>query len=239
MPRCPRRRCICIRIRAGSGRPSSACPARACCPEPTGERCLDGEVGVTAERSRGHFSIARARHGMRHRARGGSTCRCDRSGFAGQGWMESVGAGVVAAARACSARLADVPERPSPATIRPWSGVSRWGRDRRYCRAHDERLRDQRRADPGFDERWWRRIDADRPVLLVDQRVAVGRRELGDLLRALGIPEPAVAVFDALVLPVDPVALPDAVGLADLRTEHALGRGCAAPTTSATLRKPL
>jgi hypothetical protein len=83
------------------------------------------------------------------------------------------------------------------------------------------------------------RVDADRPVLLVDQRVAVGRRELGDLLRALGIPEAAVAVFDALVLPVDPVALPDAVGLADLRTEHAVGRGCAAPTTSSTLRKPL
>jgi integrase len=31
--------------------------------------------------------------------------------------------------------------------------------DRRYCRAHDERLRDQRRADPGFDQRWWRRIE--------------------------------------------------------------------------------
>ncbi|MGI8307009.1 tyrosine-type recombinase/integrase [Saccharopolyspora hattusasensis] len=32
-------------------------------------------------------------------------------------------------------------------------------RNRRYCRAHDERWRDQRRTDPGFDERRWRRIE--------------------------------------------------------------------------------
>ena len=41
-------------------------------------------------------------------------------------------------------------------------GVAACGRDRgnrRYCRAHDERLRDQRRRDPGFDERSWRRIE--------------------------------------------------------------------------------
>jgi integrase len=30
---------------------------------------------------------------------------------------------------------------------------------RRYCRAHDERLRDRRRTDPGFDERRWRRTE--------------------------------------------------------------------------------
>jgi integrase len=31
--------------------------------------------------------------------------------------------------------------------------------NRRYCRAHDERLRDRRRTDPGLDERSWRRIE--------------------------------------------------------------------------------
>ncbi len=31
--------------------------------------------------------------------------------------------------------------------------------NRRYCRAHDERLRDRRRADPGFDECRWRRTE--------------------------------------------------------------------------------
>ncbi|HEY5151094.1 MAG TPA: tyrosine-type recombinase/integrase [Mycobacterium sp.] len=32
-------------------------------------------------------------------------------------------------------------------------------RNRRYCRAHYERLLDQRRRDPGFDERRWRRLE--------------------------------------------------------------------------------
>jgi integrase len=31
--------------------------------------------------------------------------------------------------------------------------------NRRYCRAHGERLRDRRRADPGFDESRWRRTE--------------------------------------------------------------------------------
>jgi hypothetical protein len=41
-------------------------------------------------------------------------------------------------------------------------GVAACGRDRgnrRYCRAHDERLRDRRRLEPGLDERSWRRIE--------------------------------------------------------------------------------
>ena len=41
-------------------------------------------------------------------------------------------------------------------------GVAACGRDRgnrRYCRAHDERLRDRRRLDPSFDERSWRRVE--------------------------------------------------------------------------------
>lgn len=40
--------------------------------------------------------------------------------------------------------------------------VEACGRDRgnrRYCRAHDERLRDRRRTDPDFDERRWRRTE--------------------------------------------------------------------------------
>jgi integrase len=40
--------------------------------------------------------------------------------------------------------------------------VDACGRDRgnrRYCRAHDERLRTRRRTDPGFDEHRWRRTE--------------------------------------------------------------------------------
>lgn len=41
-------------------------------------------------------------------------------------------------------------------------GVDACRRDRgtrRYCRPHYQRLLDRRRDDPGFDERWWRRIE--------------------------------------------------------------------------------